>query len=129
MVAGTRLFDPAEVFVELLLRVEGGPVDGREHRAARVAAPVGAREVGEPERLDAPRARAVRAAAEVDERAVAVERDGLDALVAHEVLDQLDLVVLALGPEALERLLDGEVGALEGLVGADVLPHPFLDAR
>ncbi len=70
----------------------------------------------------------MRSATEVGERAVAVERDGLDALVANEVLDQLDLVTLLLGAKAGQGLVDGEVGALEGLVGLDVLAHVRLDA-
>ena len=78
-----------------------------------VAAPVGAGDRGELERLDALGAGAVRAAAEVGERAVAVERDGLDALVADEVLDQLDLVVLALARKRSIASATGHVGALE----------------
>ena len=70
----------------------------------------------------------MRPAAEVGEGAVAVERDGLGALVADQVLDQLDLVVLTLAPEALDRLGHREVGALEVLVGLDVLAHLGLDA-
>ena len=50
------------------------------------------------------------------------------AVFADEVLDQLDLVVLVLGAEALERLGDGHVLAHERLVGADVLAHAVLDA-
>ena len=69
----------------------------------------------------------MRAAAEVLEGAVAVERDGLDALVADQVLDQLDLVVLVLGAELLDRLGDRQLAALEGLVGVDVLGHRRLD--
>ena len=69
----------------------------------------------------------MRAPAEVRERAVGVERDRVHALVAHEVLDQLDLVVLALADEALERVAGGHVLALEGLVGLDVLAHLRLD--
>jgi len=70
----------------------------------------------------------VRPAAQVGERTVAVKGDGLDAIVPHEVLDQLDLVVLALGPEALDRLRRRQLAALERLVGLDVLAHPRLDA-
>ena len=69
----------------------------------------------------------VRAAAEVGERAVRVERDGVDALVADEVLDQLDLVRLVLRAEAVERLLDGHVLARERLARLDVLAHLLLE--
>jgi hypothetical protein len=62
------------------------------------------------------------------QRSVAVERDSLDALVADEVLDQLDLVVLALLLEALDGFVHRHIGALELLVGADVLAHLLLDA-
>ena len=48
----------------------------------------------------------MRAAAEVLEGPVAVQRDGLDALVADQVLDQLDLVGLVLAAKALDRLGD-----------------------
>ena len=50
-----------------------------------------------------------------------------DALVLDEILDQLDLVVLALGPEAVERVGDRDVLAHELLVGLDVLAHLRLD--
>ena len=68
-----------------------------------VAAPVRAGEREQLERLDPAGVGRVRAAAEVGERPVRVERDGLHAVVADEVLDQLDLVGLVLGAEALER--------------------------
>ena len=71
----------------------------------------------------------MRAAAEVLEGAVAVERDGLDAFVADEVLDQLDLEALVLAAEDLDRLGDRHVAALELLVGGDVLAHRLLDLR
>src|SRR5581483_6695538 len=127
MVACPRLLEAPQVLLELLAREEGGAVDAGEHLAALVAAPVGARDRGELEGRDAPGRGAMRAAAEVDERTVPVEGDGLDALVADQVLDQLDLVGLAGGAEALKRLLHGHVGALEWLVGADVGGHPLLD--
>ena len=127
VVARPRLLELLEVRVEIGLLEEGRPVDAREHLAVGVAAPVGAGDRLQLDRADALGARRVRAAAQVGERAVGVERDGLDAVVADEVLDQLDLVVLALGAEALERLGDGHVLALERLVGGDVLAHLRLD--
>ena len=44
-----------------------------------------------------------------------------------EVLDQLDLVVLALAQEAVERILGRTSCAHERLVGGDVLAHLRLD--
>ena len=128
MVAGARLLEPLQVLLELLLRAERRPIHAREHLAVGVAAPVGARHARELERLDPLGAGAVRAAAQVGEGAVAVERDGLHALVSHQVLDQLDLVVLPLAAEALDRVGHRDVLALEVLVGLDVLAHLGLDA-
>ncbi len=74
----------------------------------------------------------MRAAAEVGERAVAIERHGRQRVggigVADEVLDQLHLVALVLAAEARERLVDADVTALERLVGIDVRAHRPLDA-
>src|SRR6185503_234408 len=109
VVARLRLLQALEVLGQLLSGEEGRAVDAREHRATRVAAPVGARDRLQLERLDALRAGAVRAAAEVGERAVRVERDGLHAFSVDEVLDQLDLVRLVLAHEAPERLADRDV--------------------
>ena len=128
MVAGARLLEPLEVLGQLVLGRERGAVDAGQHLALRVAAPVGAGHAGQLERLRAARAGRVRAAAEVEELAVAVEADGLDALVSHQVLDQLDLVGLILLEVALDRLAGGDLGALERLVGLDVLAHLGLDA-
>ena len=47
--------------------------------------------------------------------------------LALQVLDQLDLVWLALGAEALDRLIRGDLGPFEGLVRLDVGPHRLLD--
>ena len=69
----------------------------------------------------------MRPAAQVGEGAVGVQRHGLDALVADQVLDQLDLVVLLLCAKAVERLGYGHLLAHERLVGVDVLLHPRLD--
>ena len=70
----------------------------------------------------------MRATAEVHEGPVSIQRDPLHPLVAHQVLDQLDLVRLLLGAEALDRLAGGALGALEGLIGFDVSRHPLLDS-
>ena len=70
----------------------------------------------------------MRAAAQVHERPVSVQRDPLHPLVAHQVLDQLDLVWLLLPPESLDRLACRHLAALEGLVGLDVSRHPLLDS-
>ena len=127
MVARLRLLDPLQVRLEVLLREEGGAVDAGQHLAALVAAPVGAGERAQLDRLDPAGRGTVRAAAEVLEGPVAVERDRLDAFVADKILDQLDLVVLALGPEDLDRLGDRDVAARELLVGLDVGAHRLLD--
>ena len=103
-----RLLEPLEVRVEVGLRVERRPVDPRQLRVVLVAAPVGAGKPGQLDRLDRLRVLEVRAAAEVGEVALRVERD-----VALRGVDELDLVVLALlGKQAL------------GLVGGDLLPLP-----
>ncbi len=51
MIPRARLIEPLEVGVEILLAEERRPVDARELRVARVAAPVGTCERGE---LEAP---------------------------------------------------------------------------
>ena len=127
VVARAGLLELVQVLLEVVLGVEGGAVDAGEHLALGVAAPVGARHRQQLERLHALGRRRVRAAAEVGERAVGVEADGLDALVSDEVLDQLDLVVLALALEALERGRHRDVLARERLVGLDVLAHLGLE--
>jgi len=122
-----RLLEALEVVGEVLLGVEGRAVDAREHLAARVAAPVGARDAEQLERLDAVRGGGVRPAAEVGEGAVRVQGHGVDARVADQVLDQLDLVVLPLAREAVERRAGRDVLALERLGRLDVLAHPGLE--
>ena len=52
VVARARLLEALEVLLEVLLREEGGAVDAGEHLAVGVAAPVGARDARELERLD-----------------------------------------------------------------------------
>ena len=105
VVALAGLVQEALVLLQVGLLEERRSVDPAQHRPALVAAPVRAGNRGELDRLDALGRRPVRAQAEVREGAVAIERNGLDPLVANQVLDQLDLVGLVFGLEALERLV------------------------
>ncbi len=75
VVARAGLLEPLEMRVEVLLAEERRPVDARQLRVLLVAAPVGAGERGELEGLDRRRGLQVRAAAEVGEVALGVERD------------------------------------------------------
>jgi hypothetical protein len=89
-----------EEHIEVGLLEERRAVDAGEHLAVGVSAPVGPGDRLQLDCADALRARRVRPAAEVCERAVGVKRDRLDAFVADQVLDELDLVVLVFGLEA-----------------------------
>src|SRR5581483_6254692 len=75
MVAAPRLLEPVEVRVEVFPAVERGAVDTGQLRLRRVAAPVRAGEAGQLQRLDRLRVLEVRAAAEVGEVTLRIERD------------------------------------------------------
>ena len=100
VVAAPSVLEALEVRVEIRLRVEGGSVDAGQLLVVLVAAPVGAGDARQLERLDRLRVLQVRAAAEIDEVALLVEGD-----VALGGVDELDLVRLVLGQEALTRLV------------------------
>src|SRR5712692_9062319 len=123
MVALLRLLEPPEMLVELLLREPRGAVDALEHRVPLVAAPVGARGREQLEVLHVARGRHVRAAAEVDELALPVERHPGRV----EPLEDLDLVGLAALAEEADRLLARELLALERIVRLRDLAHDGLD--
>ena len=129
VIARPGLLEQLLVRGEVLLGEERRPVDAREHRALGIPAPVGAGHRLQPEGLDRLSRRRVRPAAEVGERPVGVERDRLHAGVRDEIVDQLDLVVLLLGDEALTGHGDRDVLALERLGGLHVLAHARLDRR
>ena len=86
------------------MRIERRAVDARQLLQRRVAAPVRAGEPGELQRLDRLRVLEVRAATEVGEVTLRVQRD-----VALGGVDELDLVRLALGGEARLRLVAGDL--------------------
>src|SRR5208337_1722025 len=75
MVAARSFFQAREVLVEILLREKGRAVDALQLGILFVAEPVGAGERTDLEGLDAASGRHMRAAAEVDEFAVAVKAD------------------------------------------------------
>src|SRR4051794_33590316 len=77
VVALLRLLQALQMEVEIGLRVEGRAVDAGQLRVLLVTAPVRAGEAGQLERLDRPRVLEMRAAAEVGEVALRVERDRL----------------------------------------------------
>ncbi len=113
MVACASQLELLEVCIEVLLAEEGRPVDARQLRVLLVAAPVRTGERGELECLDRRRGLQVRAAAEIGEVALRVERDR-----ALGGVDELDLVLLALGREPLTRLVGSDLLALPGAPSA-----------
>ncbi len=123
-----------EVEVELLLRRPGGAVDALEHRPLLVAAPVGTGRAEQLERADLAGAGHVRAAAQVDERALPVEggRRHVGAVAlggGQQVVDDLDLERLVGRDERGARGLGGLLAELERVVRLDALAHPRLDLR
>ena len=124
MVAGARLLEPLEVRVEIGLRVERGAVDAGQLGVVLVAAPVGAGEPGQLERLDRLRVLEVRTTAEVGEIPLGVERD-----VALGGVDQLDLVLLTLGGEARLRLVTRDLLAAPLAPFLQLAAHLVLDLR
>src|SRR5262249_1773334 len=106
VVAALRLLELLEVGVEVRLRVERRAVDARELLVVFVASPVRAGEARQLDGLDRLRVLEVRAAAEVRELALRVERD-----VSFGRVDELDLVLLALLGEELLRLLGRDLFA------------------
>ena len=129
MVVGAGPLEHLLERLQVLVGEEGRSIHAREHLAVGVPAPVRTGHRLELERLDPLRAGGVRAAAQVGERAVGIERDGGRAFVLDQVFDQLHLVRLLLQMEALKCVLHADVLAHERLVGVDVLLHRRLDPR
>jgi hypothetical protein len=125
VVALLRLLEAPEVLVELLLGEPRGPVDPLQHRVLLVPAPVGAGGGEELEGLELPGRGHVGAAAEVEEVALAIDRDGRHREPAQ------DLHLERLAPLFEER--DGPVARhllpRERVVRLDDLAHGVLDAR
>jgi hypothetical protein len=92
MVAFFSFFEHVQIGVEVFLLGPGRAVDALQLLVAVVAAPVGAGHLHQLEDLELARGRHVRAAAEVDEIAFAVERN---LLVGRNRGDQFGLVLFA----------------------------------
>src|SRR3954466_6786000 len=96
MVALLCLLAPPQVLIELFLGRPGGPVDTLEHRSLLVAAPVRSGRPKQLERADPTGARHVRAAAQVDEGTLLIERrrwhrGAIPLGGGQQVVDDLDL--------------------------------------
>ena len=101
VVAALGFLEAIEIGLELLRVRPCGAVDALQHLVARIAAPIRARELHELEaRAEPPRRRQVRAAAQIDEIALAIQRD---RLAGRNRADDLGLVALALGLERTPR--------------------------
>src|SRR6185369_11784229 len=129
VVALLRLLAAPEVLVELLLRRPDRAVDPLERRPLLVAPPVRAGNREELQRADLARALDVRPAAQVDERAVLVDRRrrhrrAVGLRLRGKVVEDLDLErLVALGEEG-PPLLGRQLLADEGMVGLHALRHP-----
>ncbi len=127
VIAALGFGEAVEIGVELLLVAPGGAVDAAEHRVAMIAAPVGAGDLHQLERLaDVAGAAHVGAAAQIDPVALRIEGD---SFVFRQVLDQLGLVFLAALLEEFYPLVAVDHRADEGRVAGDDFPHPRLDRR
>ena len=132
VVALLRLLAPPEVLVELLLRRPDRAVDPLEHVALLVASPVGAGDGQQLERPDLRGRRDVRTLAQVDERAVLVDRGrrhrrSVPLRLRREVVEDLDLERLAALGEEGAALVRWQLAADERMVGGHARRHPRLD--
>ena len=132
MVALLRFGAAPEVGVQVLLGRPGGTVDALEHRTLFVAPPVGAGRAEQLERADLAGARHMRTPAQVDERALPVERRRRDggpvALRGRdEVVDDLDLERLVAFDHERTRFGRCHLAQLERMVGGDARAHARLD--
>ena len=124
VISALGLLQAMEVLVELLAGRPGGAVDALEHGVAAVAPPVGPGHLEQLEGADPPGGRAVRPAAQIEPAVLVVERDRLPL---GDVVEQLDLVVLALRLEPAPGVLAAHDLAAKRLVRRDDLGHAGLD--
>ena len=126
MVALLRLLEAMQIQLEIVFFRPRGAIDPLQHFVARVAAPIRARQLGELEHLELAGRRHVRAAAQVSECALAVERD---VFIGRNRGDDLGLVLLALGLEKLDGLVARHELSGHRLVLFRELGHALFDRR
>ena len=97
VIAFFGLFQGGEVFFQVLLVKEGGPVDALQDIPFFIAPPVGAGDPEEFKGLDKAGVRQMGTAAEIGEAPLSIERDGLRG----QIPDQLNLVFFPLGCKGL----------------------------
>ena len=119
MVAALRFLDGGEMRLERLLVGKGRAVDAGEHGVLFVAAPIGSGHGKQLEGLHGSRGRKMRSAAEVEEIAAAVKRNGIGVYA----FDEFHLVILAHAAEKLRGFRPAHDGALKGYVGGDDGAH------
>ena len=125
MVALLGFLDLLQVCVEVFLLRKRRAVDARQHRIVGIAAPIGARDLHQLERIaDLAGRTHMRAAAQIEP--VTLEVD-LDRLVAGNGVDQFDLEGLALVAEHLLCLLARPDFFRERLIARDDLAHLLFD--
>ena len=134
MVALLRFLEHREVIVEFLFGFERRAVNALKLRICFVAFVIRAGDVGELERADVSRAHHVRPGAEIDELAVAVERN---LFVRRNVFDDVELEFAGLGSFAqsgepaffseLERFVPRNFDPFERMVRFDFVFHLGLD--
>ncbi len=125
VVARLDLFQVLEMCVEVFLLKERGAVDALELRILFIAQPVRTGNTHHLERAHAPGGWHVRSAAEVEEVAVAIERDVLAGL--GELRDEVHLHEVALLLVAPQRFFVRDVLVAEGFVARDHLCHLRFD--
>ena len=125
VVAPVRLLQHMEVGVEFLLVAPRGAVDARQHGVPMIAAPIRAGDLHQLERgADIGGRPHMRAAAQVQPIALAVQRDGL---AARQVVDDLGLVFLALVLEQADGVVTIDHLAGEPFTPCHDLAHLRLD--
>ena len=115
------------MFFQFLTAEKGGAVEPLQLLARRVALPVRAGDRKQLERSDSPGRRHMRAAAEVDEFALPIERNG--RFVGQAAFEVFDFERLAQIAAKLNGLLAIHLDPLERLVFGDDFGHFRLDFR
>ena len=124
MVSALGLFELVQVLLEVFLFGPGRAVDPLEHLIAMVASPVGAGHLHELEDLELACRGHMRASAEVDEVALAVERD---LLARRNAGDDLGLVMFTHRLEQAHSGITVHDFSGDGLILAGQLAHLRLD--